>query len=130
MVSLLDPSPQTHPLFSVSHPPSISSSFSNNIPLSLSTESDKQSSHTVSSSSSQKEIHSGRWSKQKTFYSFQEWLNLETTGKKIQENIKTRTTTQARSHAQKIFIKIKNKHIIDISSNINTIQELFEFKKK
>ena len=63
MVSLLDPSPQTHPLFSVSHPPSKSSSFSNNIPLSLSTESDKQSSHTVSSSSSQKEIHSGKWSK-------------------------------------------------------------------
>ena len=50
--------------------------------------------------------------------------------RKIQENIKTRTTTQARSHAQKIFIKIKNKHIIDISSNINTIQELFEFIKK
>lgn len=46
MVSLLDSSP--HPLFSVSHPPSISSSLSNNIPLSLPTESDKQSSHTVS----------------------------------------------------------------------------------
>ena len=82
MVSLLDPSPQTHPLFSVSHPPSISSSLSNNIPLSLPTESDKQSSDTVSSSSSQKEIHSGRWSKQKTFYFFQESFNLETTGKK------------------------------------------------
>lgn len=85
MVSLLDPSPQTHPLFSVSHPPSISSSFSNNIPLSLSTESDKQSSHTVSSSSSQKEIILEGGLKQKTFYSFQEWFNLETTGKKYRK---------------------------------------------
>ena len=130
MVSLLDPSPQTHPLFSVSHPPSISSSFSNNIPLSLSTESDKQSSHTVSSSSSQKEIHSGRWSKTENILFLSGVVQFGNNWKKIQENIKTRTTTQARSHAQKIFIKIKNKHIIDISSNINTIQELFEFIKK
>ena len=125
MVSLLDPSPQTHPLFSVSHPPSISSSFSNNIPLS-----DKQSSHTVSSSSSQKEIHSGRWSKTENILFLSGVVQFGNNWKKIQENIKTRTTTQARSHAQKIFIKIKNKHIIDISSNINTIQELFEFIKK
>ena len=130
MVSLLDPSPQTHPLFSVSHPPSISSSFSNNIPLSLSTESDKQSSHTVSSSSSQKEIHSGRWSTTENILFLSGVVQFGNNWKKIQENIKTRTTTQARSHAQKIFIKIKNKHIIDISSNINTIQELFEFIKK
>ena len=129
MVSLLDPSPQTHPLFSVSHPPSISSSFSNNIPLSLSTEGDKQSSHTVSSYSSQKEIHSGRWSKTENILFLSGVVQFGNNWKKIQENIKTRTTTQARSHAQKIFIKIKNKHIIDISSNINTIQELFEFIK-
>ena len=95
MVSLLDPSPQTHPLFSVSHPPSISSSFSNNIPLSLSTESDKQSSHTVSSSSSQKEIHSGRWSKTENILFLSGVVQFGNNWKKIQENIKTRTTTQA-----------------------------------
>ena len=46
--------------------------------------------------------------------------------KKIQKSIKTRTTTQARSHAQKIFLKIKNKNLIPGDKRINTIQEFFE----
>ena len=44
----------------------------------------------------------------------------------LEKNIKTRTITQMRSHAQKIFIKIKNTNLIPEDKHINTIQEFFE----
>ena len=128
MVSLLVQAPQKRPLFTVIHPPSLSSSLSNNISLPLSTESDKLSSHTESSSS-HSVIHSGRWSHTENSIFLSSVAKFGNNWKKIQENIKTRTTTQARSHAQKIFIKIKNKNIIDINNSISTIQELFAFLK-
>ena len=128
MVSLLDRAPQRRPLFTVIHPSSLSSSLSNNTSLPLSTESDQLSSHTETSSS-KNTIHSGRWSHTENSLFLSGVAKFGNNWKKIQENIKTRTTTQARSHAQKIFIKIKNRNIIDIGSNISTIQELFSFLK-
>ena len=70
--------------------------------------------------------NSGRWSKEENFLFFQGLEKFGNDWKKIQENIKTRTTTQARSHAQKIFLKIKSRNFICIPNKITTLQELFK----
>lgn len=84
----------------------------------------------VSSDENTKEFHSGKWSKLENILFLEGVLNFGNNWKKIQENIRTRTTTQARSHAQKIFLKIKSKNIVKIDSHVNTIQEFFKMIKK
>lgn len=56
-------------------------------------------------------IKHGRWSKEEHFR-FLEALKLH--GKewrKVQQHVGTRTSTQARSHAQKFFVKIEKKEL-------------------
>jgi len=52
--------------------------------------------------------------------------------KKVQKYVKTRSSTQARSHAQKFFFKIKRSNVldIDIDLNKNSIKTLYEFANK
>jgi SHAQKYF class myb-like DNA-binding protein len=54
-------------------------------------------------------IRQGRWTKEE-HYRFLEALKLYgKEWKKVQEHVKTRTSTQARSHAQKFFQKLEKK---------------------
>jgi len=52
--------------------------------------------------------------------------------KKVQKYVKTRSSTQARSHAQKFFFKIKKSNVldIDIDLNKNSIKALYDFANK
>lgn len=84
----------------------------------------------VSSKENTKEFHSGKWSQLENFLFIEGVLLYGNNWKKIQENIVTRTTTQARSHAQKIFLKLQSKNIVKIDNHVNTIQEFFKVLKK
>ena len=84
MVSLLDPSPQTHPLFSVSlrqYPLLFLITF---LFLFQQKVINNQVTQYHLPPLKRKFILEGGL-KQKTFYSFQEWFNLETTGKKYRK---------------------------------------------
>lgn len=98
----------------------------------ITSNSDTLSEVTLSSVSDENEktFHSGKWSKTENRLFLEGVLNFGNNWKKIQENIATRTTTQARSHAQKIFLKIKSKNIIEIDNHVNTIQEFFKVIKQ
>lgn len=72
------------------------------------------------------QINTGRWSPIENTQFLEGVIKYKCNWKKIQKNIKTRTTTQARSHAQKIFLKIKNNNLIPEDKHISTIQEFFE----
>ena len=72
------------------------------------------------------QINSGKWSRIENTLFIEGVIKYKCNWKRIQKSIKTRTITQTRSHAQKIFIKIKNKNIIPEDKHINTIQEFFE----
>jgi hypothetical protein len=56
--------------------------------------------------------------------------------KKVQQHVTTRTSTQARSHAQKFFVKLDRKHIdlqtfldsLDFNNLNNMASELLEFE--
>ena len=87
-------------------------------------------SDTLSSVFSEKTFHSGKWSKLENLLFLEGVLNYGNDWKKIQENIGTRKTTQARSHAQKIFLKLQSKNIVKIDNHVNTIQEFFKVLKK
>lgn len=84
----------------------------------------------VSSDENKKEFHSRKWSKLENLLFLEGVLKFGNNWKKIQENIRTRTTTQARSHAQKIFLKIKSKNIVEIDNHVNTIQEFLKMINK
>ena len=72
------------------------------------------------------QINSGKWSRIENELFIEGVIKYKCNWKRIQKNIKTRTITQMRSHAQKIFIKIKNTNLIPEDKHINTIQEFFE----
>ena len=56
--------------------------------------------------------------------------------KKVQQHVETRTSTQARSHAQKFFVKLARKKVdllkflegLDINNLHNIPSELLEFE--
>lgn len=65
-------------------------------------------------------LKQGRWTKDEHFR-FLEALKLY--GKewrKVQEHVNTRTSTQARSHAQKFFVKLEKKKLT-LEGYLNTI---------
>jgi SHAQKYF class myb-like DNA-binding protein len=56
-------------------------------------------------------LKQGRWQKEEHFR-FLEALKLYgKEWKKVQQHVHTRTSTQARSHAQKFFVKIEKKNL-------------------
>ncbi len=46
--------------------------------------------------------------------------------KNVQKYVRTRSSTQARSHAQKFFVKIKKTDLLDNTCNSNSIKGLYE----
>ena len=137
MVSLCIVKAQKRPLFNIIQNESSLNSLSiqSDQPQSLVTESDQLSIMTLSSSSSfseekQSELHSGRWSEQENKMFLEGVLIHGSNWKRIQSDMKTRTSMQIRSHAQKIFKKIKSKGISNINLHITTIQDFFEVIKK
>lgn len=137
MVSLCIVKAQKRPLFNIIQNESSLNSVSiqSEQPQSLVTESDQLSIMTLSSSSSyseekQSELHSGRWSEQENKMFLKGVLIHGNNWKQIQSDMKTRTSMQIRSHAQKIFKKIKSKGISDINLHITTIQDFIEVIKQ
>ena len=63
-------------------------------------------------------FNSGRWSEEEHQKFIEGILEYGNEWKKVQKIIKTRSSTQARSHAQKFFLRIK-KSIFEISKNPN-----------
>lgn len=82
----------------------------------------------------QKESHfnTGRWQKEEHQRFVEAILKFGNEWKKVQKYVKTRSSTQARSHAQKFFYKIKKNNVldIDIDLNKNSIKTLYEFANK
>ena len=99
-------------------------------------ENDSLSNVTITSSSSEDSplskytMHTGKWLPEENKRFLEGVAKYGGNWKKIQSNIRTRTTTQARSHAQKIILKIKHRKMFTIPSWVNTIQELFYFIKQ
>jgi len=81
-----------------------------------------------------KESHfnTGRWQKEEHQRFVEAILKFGNEWKKVQKYVKTRSSTQARSHAQKFFFKIKRSNVldIDIDLNKNSIKTLYEFANK
>jgi SHAQKYF class myb-like DNA-binding protein len=61
-------------------------------------------------------LKSGRWSEEEHQKFIEGILEFGNEWKKVQKIIKTRTSTQARSHAQKFFLRIK-KSLLDLNKN-------------
>ena len=82
----------------------------------------------------QKESHfnTGRWQKEEHQRFVEAILKFGNEWKKVQKYVKTRSSTQARSHAQKFFYKIKKNNVLDIDIDINknSIKTLYEFANK
>ena len=81
-------------------------------------------------------MNQGRWSKSE-HCRFLEALKLYGKNwKKVQLHVNTRTSTQARSHAQKFFVKLERKNLdlqsfldnLDMSNLNNMASELLEYE--
>ena len=120
MVSFIN-SDKSHSLFTIESPALLDVDDNRTITSHSDTLSEQS-----SSSDENVQINTGRWSSKENTQFLEAVIKYKCNWKKIQKSIKTRTTTQARSHAQKIFLKIKNKNLIPGDKRINTIQEFFE----
>ena len=120
MVSFIN-SDKSHSLFTIESPALLDVDDNRTITSHSDTLSEQS-----SSSDENVQINTGRWSRKENTQFLEAVIKYKCNWKKIQKSIKTRTTTQARSHAQKIFLKIKNKNLIPGDKCINTIQEFFE----
>ena len=114
-------------LVSNCHPIFYTTSF---LTTNISNNNDNLSQITITSSSSNSSlinysINKGKWLPDENERFLEGVAKYGGNWRKIQSNIRTRTTTQARSHAQKIILKIKHKKLLKIPSWVNTIQELF-----
>ena len=97
----------------------------NETPQSIKTQIIKSSSHLLKFPSTDEEyitsnssFNSGRWSEEEHQKFIEGILEYGNEWKKVQKIIKTRSSTQARSHAQKFFLRIK-KSIFELSKNQN-----------
>lgn len=120
MVSLID-SDKSHSLFKIESPAELDIDDNRTITSDSETSSEGNSFY-----DKKVQINSGKWSRIENTLFIEGVIKYKCNWKRIQKSIKTRTITQTRSHAQKIFIKIKNKNIIPEDKHINTIQEFFE----
>ena len=66
-----------------------------------------------------KHFNCGRWSTEEHQRFIEAIIKYGNEWKKIQNYIGTRTSSQARSHAQKFFIKFKKKNIFDLNIDIS-----------
>jgi len=82
--------------------------------------------------SNESQFNTGRWEKEEHERFVEAILKFGNEWKKVQKYVKTRSSTQARSHAQKFFFKIKKSNVldIDIDLNKNSIKTLYEFANK
>ena len=76
--------------------------------LLVSTENEKEEENISSSLEGESEYHSGRWTDEEHIKFIKGILEYGNEWKMVQKIIKSRTSTQARSHAQKFFLKLKN----------------------
>lgn len=91
---------------------------------------------TQSQNHTQTNYNQGRWSKQEHCRFLEALKNFGKNWKKVQQHVQTRTSTQARSHAQKFFVKLERKSIdlqsfldsLDFSNLNNMASELLEFE--
>ena len=76
-----------------------------------------------SSSNNNEDYQAGRWSKEEHEKFIEGILKYGNEWRKVQKIIKSRTSTQARSHAQKFFLKLKKELNADILSDSDKILE-------
>ena len=79
------------------------------------------------------DLSEGRWTKVEHKRFIEGIILYGNDWKKIQKHIKTRTSTQARSHAQKFLMKIKRSHLFqnkNIDSNLSWAKTIQCIKKK
>ena len=69
----------------------------------------------------------GRWTPQENSIFLEELLKPNNNWKFIQSKLKTRTTAQIRSHAQKLFIKLKNRKLLEIPLATKTLKEYLKY---
>ena len=72
---------------------------------------------------SNNEYHSGRWTNEEHQKFIEGILNYGNEWKRVQSIIKTRSSTQARSHAQKFFLRMKKEISPNILSDPNQLVE-------
>ena len=74
-------------------------------------------------------FNTGRWSQEEHLRFIEAILKYGNEWKNVQKLVKSRSSTQARSHAQKFFFKMKKNNLInfDIDLNKNFIKSLHEF---
>ena len=88
-----------------------------NIGLNNSLKENTNSNNENSESNNINEYHTGRWSKEEHEKFIEGILEYGNEWKRVQKVIKTRSSTQARSHAQKYFLKLKKEINYDILSD-------------
>lgn len=72
----------------------------------------------------------GRWTEEEHRRFIEAILKYGNEWKSVQRHIKTRSSTQSRSHSQKFFLKIKNYDIFDFKDRKPCISSLNEYAKK
>ena len=95
----------------------VNSKFPNKISIQII---ESQTNETNDSENKQKDsnYNTGRWTEEEHKKFIEGILEYGNEWKKVQKIIKTRSSTQARSHAQKFFLRIK-KSIFELSKNPN-----------
>ena len=74
-------------------------------------------------------FNNGRWTNDEHKKFVEGILKFGNDWKKVQKHLKTRSSAQARSHAQKFFLKIKKYNIIRLDNNTNKIKSLYDVAK-
>ena len=64
-------------------------------------------------------FNTGRWQPDEHIRFIEAILRYGNEWKKVQQHVGSRSSTQARSHAQKFFVKIKRKNLLDFNIDLN-----------
>jgi SHAQKYF class myb-like DNA-binding protein len=64
-------------------------------------------------------FNTGRWQADEHIRFIEAILRYGNEWKKVQQHVGSRSSTQARSHAQKFFVKIKRKNLLDFNIDLN-----------